>query len=98
MGSIGKRYSKEFRDDCVNYYYLNKDKGIKSIADVFGLADQTLRSWIKRNNKKEEIFSDNSLTTEKEIILKLKIELEQVKSEREILKKALSIFCKDGII
>ncbi len=89
-----KRYSKEYKEDVVNLIKTG-DKSISEISEELEIPIGTLYRWYKKfngstNPKEVEI-------TEKDKELRaLRKKLADVEEERDILKKAISIFSKEG--
>ena len=73
------------------------EKSIRQLAYELGIADQTLRNWVKQaqiDRGEREGLS----TEEREELRRLRKENKVLKQEREILKKAAAFFAKeDGI-
>ena len=90
-----KRYDKQFKIEAVRYYE-ESDKTRKEIEQELGITSGCLSHW-KRELAEQgtEAFPGNGNLpdTEKELA-RLRCELEIVKEERDILKKAISIFSK----
>ena len=89
-----KRYSKEYKEDVVNLIKTG-DKSISEISKELQIPIGTLYRWYKRlngsNNPKEVEISEK----DKELRA-LRKKLADVEEERDILKKAISIFSKEG--
>jgi len=62
-----------------------------------GIHPNTLYNWIRQFSAKpaEAFPGKGNLASEAEVIRQLKRDVERLKTEREILKKALAIFSKD---
>jgi transposase len=88
-----RKYSKEFQQDVLNMLKTG-DKTVPELSKELGIAEQVIYRWNKkynRNTKEEEKLSDQ----EKEL-RELRAKLADVTEERDILKKAVSIFSKQG--
>ncbi len=73
---------------------LLPEKSIRQLSYELGIADQTLRNWVKQ----AEIDRDKreGLTTEeREELRRLRRENRILREEREILKKAAAFFAKE---
>ena len=82
-----KQYSQEFKAQVLEIAE-NSPKSLMAISKEFGVSYPTLLNWTKANSlKKPENF-------EKEETKKLKSELERLRKENEILKKAATFFAK----
>jgi len=89
-----RQYSIEFKIKAVE---LSNQRGsIMSVADELNIPHDNLRRW--RNEYKEGKFTSSTkpaIKSKEELeILQLKKELHNVQLERDILKKAVSIFSK----
>lgn len=88
---MGKKiYDQEFKETLVSL--LDTGKTVLELSKEYGVSLASINRW------KNQYSKTKSTTTEKsESILKLKAlerELKAVKLERDILKKAVSIFSK----
>ena len=68
-----------------------------ALADELGINHATLYSWVRKYSEdKEEAFpGEGKLKPSDEEVRKLRRQLADVTEERDILKKAISIFSKD---
>lgn len=91
-----RHFDKEFKEMVVNLCLSGKSP--KSIADELGIRDELIRRWRREYEKYQGgSFSGHgnvNMTPEQKEIAKLKKELKDAQIEREILKKAISIFSK----
>lgn len=99
MGEARRSYSDEFKREAVN---LTKTSGktVRDVAKDLGINETILRRWRKQleESNGQSPFPGHGNrklgTPEEEEIRRLKRELEIVKEERDILKKAVAIFSK----
>ncbi len=92
---MGRHYEKEFKLMIVEL--LDSGQSVKSVSEEYGLNDSMIRRWRREYNRNKEPFTGKgipSLTPEEKEIAKLRKELKEVEMERDILKKAVSIFSK----
>ena len=74
---------------------LKSGKTAKSLREEYNVADGIIRRWKREYEAKSGDFSKKRVVSAQELELKtLKKELRDVKMERDILKKAVSIFSK----
>ena len=92
--SIGSRYTEEFKAEAVQLARSSPERSIRQLAYELGIADQTLRNWIKQAqiNRGER---DGLTTQEREELRRLRRENRILRQEREILKKAAAFFAKE---
>jgi len=88
-------YSRDFKIKAVE---LSNQRGsLTDVASELGISRDTLKRW-KKDFKIGKFDSINGnvkvRSKEEEEILRLKKELYEIKLERDILKKAVSIFSK----
>ena len=90
----GLRYPEEFKAEAVQLARSLPEKSIRQLAYELGIADQTLRNWIKQAeiNRGER---EGLTTEEREELGKLRRENKILREEREILKKAAAFFAKE---
>ena len=82
-------YSEDFKREAVR---LVTEEGLprKRVARDLGISTGSLRDWIHRYAPGEAVVSDQ--LPEAEQIRQLKRELDRLRQERDILKKAVGIF------
>jgi transposase len=94
MAEERKKYDKEFKLTVVELSLLRGK--VKEVAEEYGIDPQMLSSWRSQyKNHKEIAFPGNGkkMQTEAEKeISRLQKELADARMERDILKKAISIF------
>lgn len=90
---MAKVYENEFKVMIVEL--LNSGRKIKEVSDEYGLNDSMLRRWKREYKAKSGDFTKKREVSQEEQELKaLKKELREITMERDILKKAVSIFSK----
>jgi transposase len=94
MAETRKTYSKEFKQKAVELSNLRGN--VQEIARELGINAEFIYRWRKEFSSNPGLaFGGNGkkqLTDEQKEVAKLKRELADVKMERDILKKAVSIF------
>ncbi len=92
---MGKHYEKEFKLMIVEL--LEAGQSVKSVSEEYQLNDSMIRRWRREHKSEKEAFTGKgtpSLTPQEKEISRLRKELRVVQEERDILKKAVSIFSK----
>ena len=91
-----RNFDKEFKQMAVNLCLAGKST--REVADELGLRTELVTRWKREFSQyKEGSFSGHgnaNLTSEQKEIIRLKKELKDAQIERDILKKAVSIFSK----
>jgi len=97
MGSRRRRFDKQFKLDALRMIQ-ESDRPIASIARDLGVHPNVLYKW------RDQLLADpdqafpgkGKLKPEDEELRKLRREVENLKEERDILKKALAVFSRRG--
>lgn len=87
-----RTYDKEFKLNAISLY--KSGKGKRRVCRDLGIPESTFFDWVKayeEKDKKAFVGSGNSVDKN---LCAIKKELEDVRLERDILKKALAIFSK----
>ena len=107
--SKGATYPPEFREEAARYW-LSSGQTLSSVAGNLGLSPQCLRDWRKSMESENNPTSPTSLTNGNvshgnvshgndlslaREIGQLRRELDAMTRQRDILKKAISIFSED---
>ena len=85
--STGSRYTEEFKAEAVQLARSSPERSIRQLAYELGIADQTLRNWI-RQAQIDRGEREGLTTKEREELRRLRKENKILREEREILKKA----------
>ncbi len=92
-----RSYDKEFKISAVKLV-LESDKSVKAIASDLGISDNTLFNWKKKylQDAQNAFPGKGHIKPDQEEIRRRDKEIATLKMERDILKKALAFFAKDG--
>lgn len=90
-----KIYDKEFKKDAVKLSY-SSGKKLRDLEDELGIGTGCISHWRKELQQSGEVaFPGNgNVKEENKAMVSLRKELATVKQERDILKKAISIFSR----
>ena len=90
---MAKTYENDFKVLIVEL--VKSGRPVKEISEEYGLNDSMIRRWRREYEAKSGDFTKKKELSQEEIELKaLRKELRDVTMERDILKKAVSIFSK----
>jgi transposase len=87
-------YPPEFKAEAVRLV-ASSDCSLARLAKDLGVADQTLRNWV-RHAEIEDGVRDGLAPSEREEVRQLRREVRTLRQEREILKKAAAFFAKES--
>ncbi|MFL5702653.1 MAG: transposase [Ktedonobacteraceae bacterium] len=95
MQRVQKAYTAEFKREAVRLAQTS-GKPITHIVRELGILDTSIHQWRKEltEHGSEAFPGSGHQTAQEEEVRRLKRELEIVKQERDILKKALGIFSR----
>ncbi len=93
MSNRNKRYSKEFKQDAVNYVLDHPELSTNAAATNLGVSASALGAWLKKAKEGTEIHrgSGNYSSDETKEIARLHRELRDTQDALNIFKKAISI-------
>jgi len=99
MAKERRKYSKEFKIEAIRMYE-NGERSASEVERELGMTIGLVRKWkreLEGQPKKEEAFPGNGKLTDTEArIRQLERENALLKQDKEILKKVLEMFSKDG--
>ena len=91
---MAKKYDNDFKILIVEL--VKSGRPVKEVSLEYDLNDSMVRRWRREYEAKSGDFTKQKELSQEEIELKaLKKELREITMERDILKKAVSIFSKN---
>ena len=93
-----RTFTREFKQEAVNLVQKS-GKSQAQIARDLGIADSTLHHWCKEwaEQGPQAFPGSGHQTVQEEEMRRMKRELEVIRQERDILKKALAIFSRSQL-
>src|SRR5262245_51621032 len=88
-------YPPEFRTEAVELI-RSGTKTIRGLSRDLGVADQTLRNWVREADLDAGRRHDGLTSSEREELRRLRAENRTLRMERDLLKKAAVFFASDG--
>jgi transposase len=87
-------YPPEFREQMVELVRAGRTP--EELAEEFEPSAQTIRNWAMQSERDRGTRNDGLTSSEKEELRRLRRENKQLKTEREILKKAAAWFARES--
>jgi transposase len=87
-------YPPEFRAEAVRLV-RSSNKLIREVASDLGIAEQSLRNWLRQAALDDGYRRDGLTSTDQEELRRLRRENRVLRQEREILKKAAAFFARE---
>jgi transposase len=87
-----RKYSLEFKQEAVDLV-RRTDKSLNQIAQELGIAQASLSRWIRQAQSNP---GDGDIFARQEELKQLRKEVERLKMEQDILKKATAFFVKES--
>ena len=93
MGATRRRFSREYKQEAVRRV-LEGRQSLSEAARDLGLRQDMLERWKRQfgEDPRQAFPGQGRLKADEEEVRQLRRELERVREERDILKKALAIF------
>lgn len=96
MRNRGKRYTDDFKKMVIEVY--NSGKPILELCSEYGVTSATVYKWLKKPPSGDpkklvvKMSDEPKSSVDNKEILRLKKEIECIKEENEIIKKAITMF------
>jgi transposase len=93
--ATGQTYDKAFKQEAVRLVRTS-GKSMRQIAEDLGMSNGTLSKWCQdaELNGEHAFVGSGNQRPEEEELRRLRREIEVLRQERDILKKALAIFSR----
>jgi transposase len=88
-----RRFDDDFKSQAVRLV-LDEGKSVPSVARDLDLTESNLREWVRRAQADRTQGRTGLTTAEREELARLRKEVRELRTEREILKKAAAFFAK----
>src|SRR5580765_7162647 len=88
-----RRFDEDFKAQAVRLV-LDEGKSVGSVARDLDLTETALREWVKRARADRTRGRTGLTTAEREELARLRKENRELRTERDILKKAAAFFAK----
>ena len=88
-----RRYDEDFKKQIVKIYNQGNHT-YRSLADEYGVAAPTIRTWVLRYNNSNSFDVDDNRTEEEKELIELRKKVKQLEMENDILKQAALLLGK----
>jgi transposase len=95
MGSTRRKFTPEYKAEAVQFV-ISSGQPIAEVARNLGIVEGTLGHWVAKAREKGELTEPELSVSERAELQRLRKELQQVKMERDFLKKATAFFASQS--
>jgi transposase len=96
MGKSRKKYTEEFKRDAVRMMRSRGTRTIAQVADDLGVAPNLLHRWASKAERDAVSKRNVEGETLEQEVRRLRKEVESLRLDKAILKKAAAFFAKDS--
>jgi transposase len=96
MAKQRRKYTDEFKRDAVRMMRNRGTRTVAEIADDLGVATTILHRWAQKLDKDAVAKRNDEGETLEQEVRRLRKEVEQLRVEKAILKKAAAFFARDS--
>ncbi|HTB74667.1 MAG TPA: transposase [Polyangiaceae bacterium] len=96
MAKQRKQYTEEFRRDAVRMMRNRGTRTVAEVADDLGVGTNLLHRWASKLEKDAVAKRNVEGETVEQEVRRLRKEVEQLRMDKAILKKAAAFFAKDS--
>ena len=93
-----RRFSAEFKMEAVQMV-IAQERPVADVATALGIGFSTLGKWVRQVQLEQDgkPVQAKPITDEQREIARLKKEIEQLKMDKEVLKKATALLMSDSL-
>jgi transposase len=95
MGSTRRKFTPEYKAETVQYV-ITSGRPIAEVARNLGIVEGTLGNWVNKARENGEFKERPLELSERAELERLRKENQQVKMERDFLKKAAAFFASQN--
>jgi transposase len=86
-------YPEEFRREAVQL--VRSGRTVSDVAVSLGVTEQSLRTWVKRDQLERRERDDGLTLAEREELRELRRQVKRLEQERDLLKRAAAFFARE---
>ncbi len=95
MGSTRRRFTDEYKTEAVQYV-ISSGQPVAEVARNLGIVEATLGRWVAKSRENGETKEPELDVSERAELQRLRKEIQQVRMERDFLKKAAAFFASQN--
>jgi transposase len=95
MGSTRRKFTPEYKTEAVQFV-ISSGQPVAEVARNLGIVEGTLGNWVAKARENGQITEPELSVSERAELQRLRKELQQVKMERDFLKKATAFFASQN--
>jgi transposase len=95
VGSTRRRFTDEYKAEAVQYV-ISSGQPVAEVARNLGIVEATLGRWVAKARENGEAKEPELDVSERAELQRLRKEIQQVKMERDFLKKAAAFFASQN--
>ena len=95
MGSTRRRFTDEYKAEAVQFV-ISSGVSVAEVARNLGIVEATLGRWVAKARENGETKEPELDVSERAELQRLRKEVQQVKMERDFLKKAAAFFASQN--
>jgi transposase len=95
VGSTRRRFTPEYKAEAVQFV-ISSGKPIAEVARNLGIVETTLGNWVAKARENGEAKEPELDVSERAELARLRKECQQLKMERDFLKKAAAFFASQN--
>jgi transposase len=96
MGKQRRKFTEEFKRDAVRMMRGRGSRTVEEVADDLGIVQNLLHRWAQKFDKDAVAKRNAEGETLDQEVRRLRKEVEQLRVEKAILKKAAAFFARDS--
>jgi transposase len=86
-------YPEEFRREAVQL--VRSGRKVSDVAQSLGVTEQSLRTWVKRDQLERRERDDGLTLAEREELRELRRQVKRLEQERDLLNRAAAFFARE---
>jgi len=95
MGSTRRKFTPEYKAEAVQFV-ISSGQPVAEVARNLGIVEGTLGNWVAKARENGQVSEPELNVSERAELQRLRKELQQVKMERDFLKKATAFFASQN--